>query len=60
MFITKALATLSTPSLVECFKAPHLDHNCLYYKLYINDITNVSYIIFAMPLFDDSNVFIYS
>ena len=35
--------------------------NCgVYYKLYINDITNVSDIVFSMPFCDDANVFIHS
>ena len=57
MFITITLAPLNELSLVQCLMVPYWDHYC--FLLYINDIANVSDILFSILFADDNNVFIF-
>ena len=57
MCITITLAPLNSLLLVECLKVPYWGHCCFCYN--INDIANVSDILFSILFADDTSVFIH-
>ena len=57
MCIMMTLAELSKQSLVEYRNVSYYEP--LFFLLYINDIINVSYLLFSIVFADDTSVFIY-